>query len=156
MDIKEKAQEAREAVTRATASGAEKQGLPALPRLLLFIVGDALIFLLFAAIGRRSHSETDTLVQTALTALPFAAGWFIVSPFIGAFRRNMDVQPRTMALRTALAWLASWPVGLLFRGIVEQKVPPLSFAIVTLISNMILLEAWRVTCAWVVSLVKRR
>lgn len=159
MDIKEKAQEV---VAKASGMAGEKsekskkQGLPTVYRLLLLIGGDALIFLLFAAIGRRSHSETDTLVQTALTALPFAAGWFIVAPWIGAFRRNIDVQPRTMSLRTALAWLAAWPVGLLFRGIAEQKVPPLSFAIVTLISNMILLEVWRTACAWIVARVRGR
>lgn len=134
-----------------------RQGLPTLTRLLLLIVGDALIFLLFAAIGRRSHSEDNTLLQTAITALPFAAAWFIVSPFIGAFRRNLDVQPGKMSVRAALAWLAAWPVGLLFRGVfVDHKVPPVTFAIITLISNIILLEVWRVAFAWIVSLIKKR
>ena len=43
--------------------------------LLSLILGDALVFLIFAAIGRRSHGEAaglDSLLQVALTAAPLA------------------------------------------------------------------------------------
>ncbi|HEU5227180.1 MAG TPA: DUF3054 domain-containing protein [Ktedonobacteraceae bacterium] len=135
-----------------------RKGLTMLARILILVAGDAVVFLIFSAIGRRSHNEAaglDALWQIALTAAPFALGWFLVSPFVGAFRRALEIRPRKMITRTALAWLAAWPVGLLVRGIVEQKVPPLSFALVTLISNMILLVLWRGLLSFGLSRLKR-
>lgn len=116
-------------------------------RIAILVVGDALVFLAFAAIGRRSHDEAaglSTLWQIVLTAVPFAAGWFIVAPFVGVYRRTLAAQPRAMVIRTVVAWVLSWPVALVLRGIfVDHTVPPLSFAIVTLIANTVLLLVWR-------------
>ena len=109
--------------------------------------GDALAFLVFATLGRGSHGETTGLAaipEIALTALPFAAGWFIVAPFAGAYRRELADQPRKMTIRTTLAWVISWPVAMALRGVfVDHGVPPISFAIVTLIFNTLILLAWR-------------
>ncbi len=124
-------------------------------RILLLVLGDAIVFLVFAAVGRRSHGEAagvNALLQIAWTAAPFAAGWFLVAPFVGAYRRLHARTPRRaaqeMAQRTALSWVAAWPVGLLFRGLIERGVPPFSFMIVTLISNMVFLLLWRLPFAW--------
>ena len=137
-----------------------RKGLADGVRLPLLIIGDAIIFIIFAAIGRRSHDEAagiSSLLQVIVTALPFAAGWFIVSPFVGAYRRGLEIKPRAMAGRTALAWLVSWPVAMALRGIfVDHGVPPLSFAIITLISNTILLLVWRWPLSLIVSRVKAR
>src|SRR2546421_8805836 len=86
-------------------------------RIATLVVGDALTFLIFAAIGRSSHGEATGLAaipQIALTAAPFAAAWFIVAPFAGAYRRELTAQPRKMAIRTVLAWLLSWPVAMAY------------------------------------------
>ena len=129
-----------------------KQGMSNMQRITLLVIGDVLVFLIFSAIGRRSHGEAaglNSLAQIALTAAPFAAGWFLVSPFVGAFRRGLEIQPRKMAARTALAWLAAWPVGLIIRGFVEKGlpltfvIPPWTFALITLITNMLFLLLWR-------------
>lgn len=150
MDTKEKTQN-----DRASQNAVPAKGLADNVRLPLLIVGDAVIFLIFAAIGRRSHNEAvglNALVQIALTALPFAAGWFIVSPFIGAFRRGLEIRPGEMVKRTLLAWVLSWPVAMALRGIfVDHAVPPWTFAIITLISNTILLLAWRWSLSLIVS-----
>jgi len=144
MEVREKAPDG---VTATNEQRAEpRRGMSSLGRIALLVVGDAIIFLIFSAIGRRSHNEAagfDALWQIALTAAPFAFGWFLVSPFVGAFRHGLETQPRKMITRTTLAWTAAWPVGLLIRGLTEQRVPPLSFALITLISNMILLVLWR-------------
>ena len=61
-------------------------------RIATLVIGDALAFLVFAAIGRSSHGEATGLAaipQIALTAAPFAAAWFIVAPFAGAYRREL-------------------------------------------------------------------
>src|SRR5689334_1124680 len=47
-------------------------------RTTLLAAGDALAFMVFAALGRASHSEAaglDAIMQVAETAAPFAAGW---------------------------------------------------------------------------------
>jgi hypothetical protein len=123
------------------------------------VIGDVVCFLVFAALGRNTHGEASglaTIPQIILTALPFATGWFLVSPFVGAFRREVVAQPRAMVIRTALAWLLSWPVAMLLRGIfVDHGVPPLSFAIVVLLFNMAILLVWRWSFALINSVRKR-
>ncbi len=114
-------------------------------RTAILVLGDIIVFLVFAAIGRRSHSEGGNILGIAITALPFAAAWFIVSPFVGAFKRGIEYTPGKMSLRTFLGWLAAWPLAMLFRGIfVDQGVPPWTFALITLVTNTILLQVWRV------------
>src|SRR5262245_6936250 len=104
----------------------------------LLVAGDALAFLIFSAIGRASHSEAAglaALAQIAETAAPFAIGWFAVAPFVGVFRAEVAARPRRMLARTAVAWLLAWPVGLLLRALIRQTSIPLSFAVVTLLTN---------------------
>jgi quinol-cytochrome oxidoreductase complex cytochrome b subunit len=127
-------------------------------RVTTLVVGDAIVFLIFAAIGRNNHGEASgfaAIPQIVLTALPFAVGWFIVAPFVGAYRRVLADQPKAMAIRTAFAWFLAWPVGLLLRWffVDRVKVPPTSasdfaaFATVTFIFNLIVLMVWRVPYA---------
>src|SRR5436309_15301462 len=108
-------------------------------RIATLVVGDALAFLVFAAIGRSSHGEATGLAaipQIALTAAPFAAAWFIVAPFAGAYRRELTAQPRKMAIRTILAWLLSCPVAMALLGIfVDHAVPSIIFDIINSILN---------------------
>jgi len=128
-------------------------------RIATLVIGDALAFLIFAAIGRGSHGEATGLAaipQIALTAAPFAAAWFIVAPFAGAYRRELTAQPRKMAIRTILAWVLSWPVAMALRGIfVDHAVPPISFALITLIFNTFILLIWRWPYAFNNSIKKR-
>jgi hypothetical protein len=124
-------------------------------RIALLAIGDVIVFIVFAAVGMRSHKEPLTLPSVLITAAPFAIGWLLVSPFVGAFRRSVTGQVSKMSLRTLLAWLAAWPVGLLLRGITRHEVPPVTFALITLITNAIFLQIWRVPFAWVASRRKR-
>jgi hypothetical protein len=137
----------------------ENNGRANVGRIMLLVIGDAIAFLIFAAIGRRSHGEAATIssfLQVAGTAAPFALGWFIVAPFIGAYRLRQTTGVGNMAQRTALSWVAAWPVALLFRGIaVDRAVPPLTFMLISLISNMVFLEVWRALFAWLSSLKRR-
>lgn len=146
-------------------------------RVALFVLGDALAFLLFAAIGRRSHQEAaglSALGQIAWTAVPFALGWFAVAPFFGAFRRAPEVATSSrrgkavgtgtpiesavaVLARTELAWLAAWPVALLLRwALSSDHQIPLSFALVILIANAILLGSWRTAFALAAAVLRGR
>jgi hypothetical protein len=124
-----------------------KKEIPYNQAVIMLVIGDLICFLIFAALGRNTHGEASGLAaipQIIITALPFAAGWFLVSPFVGAFRHKILTQPRAMVMRTALAWLLAWPFAMFLRGIfVDHGKPPLSFAIVVLLFNMLLLLIWR-------------
>jgi hypothetical protein len=129
--------------TTTAASGAGRTAL--------LIAGDALAFLVFAALGRSSHGEAagpSAILQVAETAAPFAIGWFAVAPLIGACRATVVSQPRAMLGRTALAWLMAWPIGLGLRALARHAPIPMSFAIVVLVTNMIILLGWRGLFAW--------
>lgn len=122
-------------------------------RTLLLALGDALAFLVFAALGRKTHQEAAGLAalgQIVWTAVPFALGWFLIAPFAGAFRREHTETPVTMLRRTELAWLMAWPVALLLRwALSSDHQVPFSFAMVILIANAILLGGWRALFAFV-------
>lgn len=131
---------------------------PASSRLtyVLLIGGDLLAFTLFAIIGRRSHSEAAGLMawlEVLKTAAPFMAGWFLVAPWLGAFRaRDYQAGAATsvagVAQRTALAWLVAAPLALLLRAILLQRGIPFSFALITFSTNLTFLVAWRSLFAW--------
>jgi hypothetical protein len=105
--------------------------------------GDALAFVAFAALGHRDHGETSSVVSVLGTALPFLAGWFLVAPWAGAY----DVAPRdplrAVLARTAIAWVCAWPPSLLIRAVALQHIPPLTFVVVTLLFNTLILLSWR-------------
>ncbi|QBD81228.1 DUF3054 domain-containing protein [Ktedonosporobacter rubrisoli] len=126
-----------------------------LGRLINLVIGDALVFLIFAALGRRSHGEAaglDALLQIALTALPFALAWFVVAPFLKVYRRDVDTDPLRMVKRTLLAWVCAWPVALILRSVfVDHAIVPLTFALISLLANALLLLIWR----WPFSLMQR-
>lgn len=116
-------------------------------RIISLVIGDTFCFLVFAAIGRGSHGEATGLgaiPQVVQTALPFLTGWFLVAPFVGAFRCDVAANPRKMLSRTLLAWLLAWPVAMALRGLfVDHAVPQLSFALITLAFNTLFLLLWR-------------
>src|SRR5260370_1269434 len=74
---------------------------------------------------------------------------------VEAFWRDVVAQPRPIAICTAVAWLISWHVALLLREIfVDPAIPPLTFAIVVLRFNLLILEVWRWPFALINSLRK--
>jgi hypothetical protein len=138
---------------------------PASPwRTAALVIGDAVSFLIFAGVGRDTHGEATGLAalgQVAWTALPFALGWFLVSPWVGAYRRAATDTILRMLTRTELAWLAAYPAALILRLILAHD-PTLTltkfitFAIVILLANAAFLGVWRTAFALVARLVARR
>src|SRR5690242_15895907 len=112
-------------------------------RIAALVVGDLIAFVVFATLGRDTHHEATGLGaigETLWTALPFMLGWFLVAPWLGAFRRAGTERPLDMLQRTEIAWLASWPVALLLRWALtpDHHLPPLAFAIVALLANAVI------------------
>lgn len=113
--------------------------------------GDLLAFNIVTTIGLLSHGELTglgRLAEVATIAAPFAAGWFVVAPLLGAFKPDVVTQPRRTLARTALAWLIALPIGLLLWSIVRQKSVQPAFAVVTFITNLVVLLGWRGAYAW--------
>jgi len=110
-------------------------------------IGDVLVFLIFVILGDTSHGKLSgfaSILHIILVALPFIAGWFIVSPFMGMFKREIFTQPRAMAIRTALAWIPAWVIAMILRGIFfDHGVPAPAFMVIALLFNIALLEIWR-------------
>jgi len=133
----------------AGSTGPARRMLPS-GRVGVLIAGDALSFLLFAALGLYQHdqgSASGILASVGLvisTAFPFAAGWFLVSPFLHAFQRSNTSGVGSMLRQTEVAWLCSWPVALVLRWFfsTDHRIP-LAFALVILIANAIFLGVWR-------------
>ncbi len=124
------------------------RGVANLVRIVSLVIGDAVVFVVFAFIGMKSHGEHVTASSLFIVAAPFALAWFVVSPFIGAYKGELDANPRVTMQRTAQSWLASWPLALIIRGLIDNQWPPLTFALITLVTNMILLLGWRGSYAW--------
>jgi hypothetical protein len=130
---------------------AAQRSAPPIPwRTVILVAGDALSFLVFAGVGRQQHGELSglgALTNIAVTAAPFALGWFLVSPWVGAYRRGLTDTVRRMLSRTELAWLASFPAAyllrFLFAGVGSTPTDALTFGLVILCSNAIFLGLWR-------------
>jgi len=120
-------------------------------RVAILVAGDLVAFNVVTAIGLLSHGELtgfDALGQVVLVAAPFAIGWFLIAPFAGVFRADIAGQPRRILPRAALAWLIALPIGLLLWSLIRQKPVQPAFAVVTFITNLIVLLGWRGVFAW--------
>ena len=120
-------------------------------RVAILVAGDLVAFNVVTAIGLLSHGELtgfEALGQVIIVAAPFAIGWFLIAPFAGVFRADIAGQPRRILPRAALAWLIALPIGLLLWSLIRQKPIQPAFAVVTFITNLIVLLGWRGVFAW--------
>ena len=120
-------------------------------RVAILAAGDLVAFNVVTTIGLLSHGELtglDALGEVATIAAPFAIGWFLIAPFAGAFRADIASQLRRILPRAALAWLIALPIGLLLWSLIRQKQIQPAFAVVTFITNLIVLLGWRGVFAW--------
>jgi hypothetical protein len=111
----------------------------------LAILGDIVILLLFAAIGRSSHHEAGDVPATIGVAAPFLAGWFLAAVRTRPYARAAFRLPRTAIAITLRTWLVGGIIGLIIRSIVEWHVTPLTFAVIALVFNGVLLCTWHAT-----------
>lgn len=106
-------------------------------------LGDAAVFLAFAAIGAASHASSASPLTIAATAAPFILTWAAVAPLMGAYAPRSVQTYQAVAVTTARAWLVGVPSGLALRGVLTSHLPPPPFAVVTLLSTAVLLGVWR-------------
>ncbi|RLT29968.1 MAG: DUF3054 domain-containing protein [Chloroflexi bacterium] len=95
---------------------------------MIVIAGDIVALLLFAAIGRQTHSESNQFLAILSTGLPFIISWLTVSALLGLQRP----QPFKRWIIQTLSWAPlSALMGLALRAIWLEREIPLTFAIIT-------------------------
>ena len=97
------------------------------PLVLVAALGDLAVFALFVFAGRAEHG----IVQDAAfwrTALPFAAVWFALSPWLGAFRSSTLTSAGASAWRIPLIWLLCGVIALILRVWLTDRTFQLTFA----------------------------
>ncbi len=113
--------------------------------LVVALVADAVGILVFAAVGRRSHNETDGIASLLTTAAPFlvalAIGWAAVLVLRRARSRPAD--PRAIDAGTAI-WIVTVVAGLLLRRALWDRSTALAFVIVATAFLALVTVGWRV------------
>jgi hypothetical protein len=102
----------------------------------LAFAADVVAVIVFAAVGRASHAESDDILGLLATIAPFAVG-------LGASWATPIVRVQPSGLRAGLVALAGTAVlGLALRFAFTDRLP-LSFAVVTVVSLGVLMLGWR-------------
>ena len=114
----------------------------------LLAVVDTISLVIFAAIGKSSHSGDGSLdlLAVLVTAFPFVTSWLATSPLTGVYSpddRDSNVLSST-AVKIGKGWLIAVPLGIVARGVIKGYVPPVPFMIVTLISTLVILTGVRI------------
>ncbi|QDG67140.1 MULTISPECIES: DUF3054 domain-containing protein [unclassified Pseudarthrobacter] len=105
-------------------------------------LSDAVLILVFAAIGRDAHQRGDIVTGVFLTAWPFLAGAAIAWLAWRAWRR-----PLSMATGVVV-WLGAVAGGMILRALTGQSVV-LAFVVVALLSLGLFLVGYRALLALV-------
>jgi len=106
------------------------------------ILGDLAVFILFVLFGKAEHGVTfsEAVIRTAL---PFGIIWLISSPWLGAYKASTLCDLRTMLWKIPLIWILCGLVGLFARTVLTGQSLIISFALVAIIVQGILLLSWR-------------
>jgi peptidoglycan/LPS O-acetylase OafA/YrhL len=122
----------------------------ALPRtVFIAVLADAVLILVFAAIGRDAHQRGEVLAGVFSTAWPFLAGAAAAWLAARAWRAPFKIFPTGVAV-----WIGTVAGGMLLRAATGQTVV-LPFVIVALISLAILLLGYRAVIALVMRVRQR-
>jgi hypothetical protein len=122
-------------------------------RVLVLIIGDALVMLLFAWVGRSSHAMSMLDVGALLTAAaPFMIAWFLVTPWFGLFKAEVSQHWRKLLPRLLVAWAIGGPLALVLRALFLGRPLPAgiipSFAVVALGFTTLFMLVWRLGYCW--------
>ena len=109
-------------------------------------LGDFIVLVLFAAVGRGSHglgASQRGVVATLNTAAPFMLAWLIVGIVVGTYRGKALYPPARVLARTLLAALIAGPLGVIFRALWLGRPVVISFILVATAVSGAFLAVWR-------------
>jgi FlaA1/EpsC-like NDP-sugar epimerase len=110
------------------------------------IGGDAIAITLFVLLGLSSHEGID-VTGWARNAIPLTLSWLVVGGALGVFRREVASNLTTVLQRVAIAWPIAAVIGVVARYMVVGHGLEISFIIVTILTNLVILLAWRTAYA---------
>ncbi|USZ72206.1 DUF3054 domain-containing protein [Natronosalvus halobius] len=123
------------------------------------VLGDGIVILGFFAVGLLSHAiEPWTYpLHTLRTAVPFLAGWLIVSPLVGTLRLDTLSSPFETLWYVTLGWIGASVVGAAIRSTVYfPGGAPLEFVLVNVVFGLAFVLPWRLCVSLLVRRARRR
>ena len=135
---------------RSSARDTASPGLRPAQTAALAACADALLILLFAAIGRDAHQRGEIITGVFATAWPFLAGAALAWLALRVWRDPLRVWPAGVGV-----WLGTVSIGMILRALTGQTVV-LPFIIVALLSLGVFLLGYRLAAAGVRRLRSRR
>ena len=108
----------------------------------LAALGDLLVFVLFIALTPIEHGSVE-IEAIWRTGLPFAAVWFLASPWLGAFRTSTLTRLRLAAWRIPLTWLGCGIAAVMLRVWLTDRTFSWSFTLASIALLAAMLLAWR-------------
>jgi hypothetical protein len=122
-------------------------------RLAVLIGGDLLVLLLFTWVGRGSHSLPAADIRAGLaTAAPFIISWFVLAPWFGLFRVEVNQHWQKFVPRILVVWLIGGPLAGLLRALFLGRpiiggIIPI-FVLVTMVVASLFMLIWRLGYSW--------
>lgn len=115
-----------------------------LPSTGALVVGDIFAILVVTLIGFATHGEADLsfLPRMATMFFPLAVSWFMLSPFLGLFQKDVTSSARQL-WRPALAMIFAAPLAAVLRGLLlNAPIIPI-FAVVLSATSAFGMLIWR-------------
>ena len=111
------------------------------------IIGDIAVLVVLTVVGFATHMTLDAFWRMIVTTGGALIAWFVVSPFVGVYRREHILFPRSL-WRVGLAWLIAAPLATYLRGAMLGRDIPPEFVTVVILINGFALVVWRVALGW--------
>ena len=109
-------------------------------------LGDLAVFGIFVAVGGAEHG-VGYGGAAMRTALPFAAAWFAISPWLGAFRVSTMMSLWDTAWKIPLIFLACGVIAIVLRAWLTDRGLQLTFTLVAIGTQTVMLFWWRAALA---------
>ena len=106
------------------------------------IGGDFIVITLFVILGLSSHDGISLEGWTRNT-VPLIGAWLVIGLPLGVYRTEIAINLTAVLQRMAIAWPIAAIIGLVARYLVVGHGLELSFIIVTILTNLVMLLAWR-------------
>lgn len=116
------------------------------------VAGDIVVFVAFVLFGKVEHEVT--LSQAFFrTTLPFGIVWLSGSPWLGAYKASTLYNPKTTIWKIPVSWFLCGSGGLFARTLITGQPVIMSFALVAITVQGMLLLLWRgifliTICRW--------
>ncbi len=111
-----------------------------IPQKIILAAGDVTVLTVFATIGRASHHEALSVLDSLGTAAPFIIGWVAASTLLGGYSKSAIETPLKTA---ASAWITGIPAGLLVRSLLKGHLPETTFVAISMAFTGLFLVGWR-------------